>query len=404
MKLFIQLIVCLFITAFASAQDPIWEEQESGTTQTLRDICFVSNTTGYIVGDAGTVLKTENSGEEWSQIDAGLTGKIVTVCFVNEQTGFIGGDNENPLYKTTDGGLSWEPLDHGLGNDPIDLVNDIYFIDENIGFVGVNSGMSKTVDGGATWEPLADSIFLVEKINFYDNLIGYATCANGILKTIDGGQSWNLHKAAGEPDFDDGAIIRSIQAMAPDTVFFGAPYYSSFYSSIDGGQSLNHQSISIKEMDFLNSKTGFALSQSNTTFYSTIIKTTDMGENWVQQFEYPSPQFNDFYALWMKDEQEGWVAGHNGLILHLVPSITNNLEELDQINLTLYPNPTTNMLTIATEDFSIDNLQIFDINGRLCSFNRNGASNIDVSNLTPGIYYLYVESEGRVKSITFVKE
>ena len=39
-----------------------WESQLTGTTETLHGVTFVSATTGWAVGDEGTILKSTSAG------------------------------------------------------------------------------------------------------------------------------------------------------------------------------------------------------------------------------------------------------------------------------------------------------------------------------------------------------
>lgn len=69
---------------------------------------------------------------------------------------------------------------------------------------------------------------------------------------------------------------------------------------------------------------------------------------------------------------------------------------------TVYPNPTTDYITIQTEEI-ITSVTIIDITGK--TFNvvlENNTAN--VKNLAPGIYYLHAVSTNGAQSIKFVKE
>ena len=54
-------------------------------------------------------------------------------------------------------------------------------------------------------------------------------------------------------------------------------------------------------------------------------------------------------------------------------------------NLTLYPNPTSNFLNVAS-DFEIKEIRILDVNGRMMSQFNGTEKNINLSNLQSGIY------------------
>lgn len=100
----------------------------------FQDVQFVSDQVGYILGFAGTVLKTNDAGSSWQKIrNAKPAGQNVfrAMAFKNEAEGFIVGDN-GQLLKTTDGGDSWEKAD----NMPDNNFNDIFLSNEKGYIVG----------------------------------------------------------------------------------------------------------------------------------------------------------------------------------------------------------------------------------------------------------------------------
>jgi len=70
------------------------------------------------------------------------------------------------------------------------------------------------------------------------------------------------------------------------------------------------------------------------------------------------------------------------------------------ISLTVFPNPTTNFLTIIAKDYSTNNLQyhIFDVEGKVLQIkNATGEKTlIFTDNMAPGQYYLRVIDKKRI--------
>lgn len=75
------------------------------------DVDFPSPQVGYIIGNAGSILKSTDGGTSWSYLqDKNTYSKhraFRAVHFVNEQVGFIVGEH-GLLWKTTDGGENWK--------------------------------------------------------------------------------------------------------------------------------------------------------------------------------------------------------------------------------------------------------------------------------------------------------
>ncbi len=76
-----------------------------------KDIQFVSQDVGYILGQSGTILKTTNGGTSWDKIKSQSAFEQVSGFnkfeFIDENNAVIVA-NEGKLFHTTDGGQSWK--------------------------------------------------------------------------------------------------------------------------------------------------------------------------------------------------------------------------------------------------------------------------------------------------------
>lgn len=78
-----------------------WMENAiSGFTAYIYCLDFIDANTGYIVGGAGTIKKTNDGGNSWISETSGTTQDLRSVCFTNT-SGFAVGDN-GTIIKTTD--------------------------------------------------------------------------------------------------------------------------------------------------------------------------------------------------------------------------------------------------------------------------------------------------------------
>lgn len=74
-------------------------------------------------------------------------------------------------------------------------------------------------------------------------------------------------------------------------------------------------------------------------------------------------------------------------------------------NFKFYPNPVKNKLSLSNT-VNIDEIELFSVSGKSVLVKKiNGIhSEIDLSNISTGIYFLKVKSEGKIKTIKIVKE
>jgi Secretion system C-terminal sorting domain len=79
-----------------------------------------------------------------------------------------------------------------------------------------------------------------------------------------------------------------------------------------------------------------------------------------------------------------------------------------RLSITVYPNPTTDYLTLSIEEIDISNLsyQLYDVNGRLLQNEKitDSQIRIDMSNFEPAIYFVRVISENKsIKEFKIIK-
>ena len=86
---------------------------------------------------------------------------------------------------------------------------------------------------------------------------------------------------------------------------------------------------------------------------------------------------------------------------------TTGIAERDNSDIRVYPNPTTGELKIESVNTKIDNVEVYDIAGKLVQTHRlNSTTNaiLDVSTLANGTYLVNIYSEGQKTTKKFVKE
>lgn len=143
--------------------------QTSGTTQSLNDISAADSLTLYAVGDNNTLLKTIDGGTIWSP----LTGPAADI-FPNDlyrvmavagtDTVFVG-DEQGNLYRSRDGGDTWETVFTGV-SDTSGGIRGLVAPDCNvIAFAANNQDpyfypgpvegvVYQSLDGGSSFEPI----------------------------------------------------------------------------------------------------------------------------------------------------------------------------------------------------------------------------------------------------------
>ncbi|MBW8889641.1 MAG: hypothetical protein JF616_17940 [Fibrobacteres bacterium] len=192
----------------------------------LRSVDIPSTTTGILVGDSGTILRTTNGGLNWTAATSGTTANLYGVNMPGTNAGFAVGAGGVVVKTTT--GTSWSTVTSGtsanlyatywtsttngwaLGAGGVILktngttftpqtsgttqdLNAAYFSSANNGNAAGNNGVIlRTTNGGTNWT--AQTSGTTQKLNamhFPAAATGFVVGNGGvILKTTNSGTNW----------------------------------------------------------------------------------------------------------------------------------------------------------------------------------------------------------------------
>jgi photosystem II stability/assembly factor-like uncharacterized protein len=185
-----------------------WRKQNSGTILHLHSVYFIDENVGFVSGNAmsecldadcgkgSVLLKTINGGDTWTKTFFPDYIRILSLKFFNPLNGIaiihkpdLPNSRDEYVATTSDGGSNWNLLD--LQIKPYS--GSLYFVD-NIAFVsGENNQIFKSTDRGQTWQTIStpiESNYDIRNVYFYNENIGYIDGISHIYKTIDGGLNW----------------------------------------------------------------------------------------------------------------------------------------------------------------------------------------------------------------------
>lgn len=234
-------------------------------------------TTLLVGGDHGAFLRTTDAGRSWVLSSISGVYSVTQMQFVNPQIGWIiGGEGfVGPLYKTTDGGITWMSLDVGGSK--------IEFQDEQSGWLiqpiitlessGDATYLLHTTDGGLTW---ASQLFpsSVRDISFLSQAKGWMVAGfDSVLQTTDGGANWQLLTRLGDIPYE-------VRFVTENEGWVRAS--QSIFHTTDGGVTFTPEYGALtqtpEKMYFHSNKLGFVFGENGGLLrYSKL--TTGIGES-----------------------------------------------------------------------------------------------------------------------------
>ncbi len=331
-----------------------------GQSTTITSIHMITPLNGWaIASDPDTnyshVLHTDDGGNYWYDVTPPETAPIggsearwALGFFLDTETAWVTYRNhENVvlpdevavIWRTFDGGLSWQPSDPMRPPAFIDFVDadngwTLTIVDYDMGeeeYISIH----KTDDGGATWDTIISpdsekNLFYCDKtgMDFVDLQTGLITrdCSHfdGVPVvdwTHDGGLTWDLQKLpppVDDPDYfsQNFCGAQSPTLFSPESAMLAIEcdvsdddsilYAYFLYATDDGGQTWHANVLpdniryrSIAPMEFISPKVGWSQDRS-------IYKTRDGGQTWehVKDVNWDG-QFNFI------DESVGWAVAQN---------------------------------------------------------------------------------------------
>jgi len=279
----------------------------SNTTEILTSVQFPTPDIGYVVGTAGTILKTVDGGTTWQSHNFLPSESWASVFFTSVNVGFIS-SGTGKIYKTTDGGNNWTNI---FTSQPGKSLRGIKFTDENHGYIlGTGGTFMKTINGGATWTAKQTGVTEdLQNLDFINEMTGYIVGDNGtLLKTTDGGNSWVVLDSgiAGLDLYDLDFINENTGYIAGDglcilkTTNGGATWEVLMHMKDKGG--FLHRAC-----QFVDENRGYFGGN-----WGAIVTTNDSGSTWSYL---TSPDFNQpVWDLCCPDNQTIIIVGSGGSI------------------------------------------------------------------------------------------
>jgi photosystem II stability/assembly factor-like uncharacterized protein len=396
----------------------------------------------------------------WYKVNSGVTNKLLTVDFPSNSIGYIGGE-DSLLLKTTDGGVTWNPIAYsGINTGFESDFNNIQFVDENIGYLSVGDfgGIYKTVDGGLTWNQLGLSGSLCYTRGMFwraedIGVVGGSGCFQG--EQFDVFTPFGSSPAAvNSPGWGAQENMIDDIDFSPGGAFgMAASRGGRICRTFDGGNNWDTiptgwgSGYSIKAISVINDSTAYFTFEGPMSG-RTAIKTTDMGNTWFSDgLTFGSPVINDLHvsgdstiwgagsggfgpnggmheriddSWWMVynlDQMLNSVSSYNDSIIWAVGDsgyivVNDNLGVLGIIQperekLAFYPNPVNDMIQLDLPyeiRESAFEISIYNTTGQLVESIKNNAIQVDLTQLKSGLYIIELKSANTIFSSRLIKQ
>lgn len=395
----VKFVILLFISALAVT--PVhaqWDKKQTGTTNLLESIYFLNDSVGFACGWKGTVLKTNNAGENWTDIGTSQNLIYKDVLFVDSTKGIIVGEDQF-MYKTYNAGQNW--IQKNTTSDLTRILQgiDVYNTSKMIA-VGFRGYIIQSSDTGNTWklDSIGSDSIRFRNLNIYDITVlpGGKCFAVGDSSMI---LSKNIDDTVWKQEFIGFNIPLKGISFINDSIGYVAggsvdtstsTFVNVFYKTINGGRTWsNPASITnggtINTIHFVNKDTGYVASNSGRIF-----RTYNGANTWKQL---PSKTPSTLYSIHFFNDTSGLICGDGGVLL----KTKNNggypvsvVKVNNPLSINIYPNPASTELYFKFNDIKLESVILTSSLGQKINYTNITNNKLNISNLAKGIYYVTV--------------
>jgi photosystem II stability/assembly factor-like uncharacterized protein len=267
-----------------------WASQDSGTVETLRSVCFLTDQIGWAAGGdpaSGTraglavLLATRDSGATWTPMTTGLPIPIAVVRFFDFQEGVAIAASPSPLgqtaFRTQDGGATWQPIE--------DVESTAWraasLTMPDLGLLGGQGGRVTLLAGDrllpSRLPPMGRRS--VRDLHLQASDRGWLVGDGGLLMTSEtGGAVWEEPNPAISSDLRLSVNWRAVDARG-DSVWIAGQPGSLVARSDDAGKSWRtiptNQSLPLTRLRMFDDQAGLAVGE-----LGAILRTQDGGRTW----------------------------------------------------------------------------------------------------------------------------
>lgn len=202
-----------------------WRSQASGSKDQLLGVHALDSRNAHVVGAFGTLLSTSDGGRSWTRHEIKwdqLIGKIIhesgyiepnlnAIYFSSSMKGWIVGEFGLVLH-TDDGGSTWTAQRSG---SDLPQLYSVKFIDDQRGWaMGQAGSLIHTTDGGKRWA----AVEINPKRDLYNISVDgqrAVIVGDGIaIGSDDGGSSWKEIRLNSEDRWLSGVLVKGRSALA----------------------------------------------------------------------------------------------------------------------------------------------------------------------------------------------
>jgi subtilisin family serine protease/photosystem II stability/assembly factor-like uncharacterized protein len=385
-----------------------------GNSQLFGAIYFKNNSLGFTANRVSTGL-------------AYITDPLYCISSYDE-TLAIAGTGKGYLLRTDNSGTTWTNISVSLITD---FTNALLFKDQNNGLMlgdpkNNRWGIALTSDNGQSWTlvnnvpaPLTGETGYVESVYQDYESVWFGTSSGRIFFSSDFGKTWRVNTVYSGGTIVKMAFYDTLHGVTAYTEASGTNQTLYLANTSDGGKTWNKRVNNLTQ-NGLYPLNLFCLPHTKrimAVFSSGIVMTTsDLGQTWIPVLSKQSVYYEAAKPFVDGKSVRIWEAGDYINTLDFDYEYDSGMEAVSPVinisaGVNVFPVPAYEIIHINCNLIKGEetDIQLLDITGRIIRQVYKGVSaggyhdyNLQVTDITPGIYFVKVQSSGSIKTLPIV--
>jgi len=161
-----------------------WSGVNSGLTNT-NVVAVLANGGSIFAATNTSIFVSANNGTNWSVVDS---SPAWSTSFATLGGNLFAGTSSSGMYRSTDNGVIWRPVNSGLTNSNVHTI----LVSGNNIFAGTAGGVFLSADNGASWTSVSTGLATLEvyALAISGSTLFAGTWGGGIFVSSNNGASW----------------------------------------------------------------------------------------------------------------------------------------------------------------------------------------------------------------------
>lgn len=276
----------------------------------LTDIVFIDNNTGFVISDKG-LYRSVDGGNNWQLTSARVANSGFLTATPDGKV-FVIKEDVDSLFCSFDGGTNFSAIKF----KPSSQLTDVFFLNNDTGYAPAGKNeLYRTTDGGHTWQAVA----LVTGLDlssgdflpfFVNGNTGWISDGRSVFYTKGSINVWERGTSFPVQNSSNAVPLFAIDA---NVVYAAAKTVAtSVYKSTDGGAHFllagraNVTEMGYPDLHFIDESTGYLCN------FNKILITSNGGSTWRSVVSLAHTQISEIHFT---DSDHGWACCLDGTVL-----------------------------------------------------------------------------------------